>query len=139
MASRMIANCDLPPPRNVFSGAAASLEGGRCWENEEVDILLEALRLSQTRARVAERRYRLICKERDSLSNLLLEDSLRLLACQNSIRLLELQASQMEDEQNKYKTADNSVSALTWFMAKALCVGIAGVTLAFGSIFLFLT
>lgn len=144
----LMQNCDLPPPLKVFSGLDKTVvsppptdkygaledhkEGS---ENEKLE-LLKALRLSQTRAREAERKYQVLSKEKDALSNLLLKESLRSLACRNSVRLLELQVSQLKKQQQYIhkgsgEESDNNTSS-TWFMAMALCMGIAGVSLAFG-------
>ncbi|VFQ88071.1 unnamed protein product [Cuscuta campestris] len=115
-------------------------DGDKCSrgleENEKVEILLKALRLSQSRARVAERRYQALCKETDHLSNLLLQESLRFLACRNTIRLLELQASQLKSTDAHHKGPSSSSSSLAWFMSRAFCVGIGcGICLAFGCIY----
>ncbi|XP_019185157.1 PREDICTED: uncharacterized protein LOC109180142 [Ipomoea nil] len=124
----LMQNCDLPPPLKVFSGVSPPppVED----HNEKLE-LLKALRLSQTRAREAERKYQVLSKETDALSNLLLKESLRLLACRNWVRLLELQVSQMEKQSNTREEIDDHNISSTWFVAMAFCMGIAGVSLAF--------
>ncbi|CAK9171954.1 unnamed protein product [Ilex paraguariensis] len=82
----LMQNCDLPPPLKVFSGPdkkvippmnsligqeeeAVAFPMSRSGSEGENLELLRALRLSQTRAREAERKAQVLVKERDTLSN----------------------------------------------------------------------
>lgn len=134
----LMQNCDLPPPLKVFSGVSPppmEKHGGALEDHNEKLELLKALRLSQTRAREAERKFQALSKETDALSNLLMTESLRLFACRNWVRLLELQVSQMEKQyihgSREEKIDDDHNTSSTWFVAMAFCMGIAGVSLAF--------
>ncbi|KAK1589598.1 hypothetical protein Q3G72_035616 [Acer saccharum] len=156
----LMQNCDLPPPLKVFTGSdkrvissmnrvfgqVGAEEDHDNWEFDgESDgklELLKALRLSQTRAREAEKRATNLTKERDCLSKAFLDDSLRLLAYRQCVKLLEVQVSMLQwqgqelEEQHMFcdcddDDIDNGVE-LSWFVALALCLGIAGVGFAFG-------
>ncbi|KAJ6733608.1 hypothetical protein OIU74_005394 [Salix koriyanagi] len=87
-------NCDLPPPLKVFSGGC----GGVNYEKLE---LLKALRLSQTRARDAERKAASLIKERDCVANALFHDSSQLFAYRQWVRLLEFQVLKAQEQQWK--------------------------------------
>ncbi|KAF8404660.1 hypothetical protein HHK36_009548 [Tetracentron sinense] len=163
----LMQNCDLPPPLKVFAGAdktagatmkpttSTQIGGGK--EDGEVPIagismgddkmggLLKALQLSQTRAREAERKAKLMTQERDRLSNSLLEESLKLFAHRQWVKLLELQVSQLQSQmqqkrekgspspqaqaqaqaQEEKKDDGGDVGSLAWCMALALCLGFA--------------
>ncbi|GAB4847247.1 hypothetical protein Ancab_026288 [Ancistrocladus abbreviatus] len=136
----MLQNCDLPPPIKVFSG----------FESERLE-LLKALRLSQARAREAEAKHAAIAKERDSISNALLKESTQVFAYRQFVKLLEVQVlmvrSQMQEETPqlsgydcgsggaKEATVDGGGdgNGLTWIIAVALCLGIAGFGFALSS------
>lgn len=156
----LMQNCDLPPPLKVFSGPELSPMDDDVWrmmeedEHKEVNIepkqellgrdifdeVLKALRRSQTRAREAERKYLALDKEKEALSNLMLEESARSLAYRNWIKVLELQILQFKTQkQQQYEHVDsrwnrtkegedkNVANGFTWFMAVAFCLGIAAI------------
>ncbi|GAB4848761.1 hypothetical protein Ancab_003488 [Ancistrocladus abbreviatus] len=138
----MLQNCDLPPPSKVFSGV----------ESERLE-LLKALRLSQTRAREAEAKYAAILKERDLLSHALLKESMQVFAYRQFLELLEVQVlmvrANLKEEMSWLVGRDcggnggegavesaadggGDGTGLTWIMAVALCLGIAGFGFAYG-------
>ncbi|KAM7523784.1 hypothetical protein LguiA_013686 [Lonicera macranthoides] len=151
----LMQNCDLPPPLKIFAGPNKTVFSSMNWEeenkfhlprygfeNEKLE-LLKALRLSQTRAREAERKAAVLIKERETISNALLEESTRLFAYRQWVRLLELQVSKLrrqEGEERLVKNEDDNVgagSSITWIMAIAICLGVAGVGFVFGCRYLF--
>ncbi|XVF15285.1 hypothetical protein REPUB_Repub09cG0137800 [Reevesia pubescens] len=85
-----VQNCDLPPPLKVFTGN----EGG---EDEKLK-LLKALRLSQTRAREAERKAANLAEEKERISNAFMKDSLHLFGYRQWVRLLEIQVSKLQSQ-----------------------------------------
>ncbi|KAL2907213.1 Serine/threonine-protein kinase greatwall [Bienertia sinuspersici] len=111
--------------------------------------LLKALRLSQTRAREAEAKYRAITKERDALAMAFVQDSMQILAYRQFVRLLEVQVSLFQKQQKvccdcgKRKQEEDEVddgngsNGLNFFMTVAFCLGIAGVGLAIGCKYLY--
>ncbi|KAI3451193.1 hypothetical protein Pfo_007858 [Paulownia fortunei] len=131
----LMQNCDLPPPIKLFSGADKTFHssiskiysrgGGQeaeedeqlhmnndCSENDKLEVL-KALRLSQTRAREAERKLGVLSKEKDALSNLLVDESLRLFAHRQWVNLLEfqvfkLQRQQQEENRQSHYSMSNS-------------------------------
>ncbi|XP_009615430.1 uncharacterized protein [Nicotiana tomentosiformis] len=156
----LMQNCDLPPPLTVFSGPDKTMLSptNNVWrvEEEEDDHkeaniepkqelgsdrieLLKALRRSQTRAREAERKYQELHKEKNALSNFLIEESARSLAYKNWIKVLEFQILQLKTQQQQqqqhvdrmHRTKEdedkNAANGVTWFMAVALCLGIAAI------------
>ncbi|KAJ6289114.1 hypothetical protein OIU76_025001 [Salix suchowensis] len=72
--------------------------GGVNYEKLE---LLKALRLSQTRARDAERKAASLIKERDCVANALFHDSSQLFAYRQWVRLLEFQVLKAQEQQWK--------------------------------------
>ncbi|VVA35186.1 PREDICTED: transmembrane [Prunus dulcis] len=175
----LIQNCDLPPPMKVFTGSdnktvlssmnrACSMSmtqeddnrdefdmcgnRGDGGENEKLE-LLKALRLSQTRAREAEKKAEKLGKEKDCLSDALLAEARELFAYRQWVRLLELKVSKLESqwaeqeeegsflggrskglEEQSVKEGDEGENGdgISWIVALALCFGIAGVGFAFG-------
>ncbi|XAR73446.1 hypothetical protein NMG60_11007416 [Bertholletia excelsa] len=154
----LLQNCDLPPPMKFFAvpdtTVASSLtrvqgEIGNEDQSEFVASgggpemgkldLLKALRLSQTRAREAEKKAAALAKEKDCVLKAFLEDSSRLFAYRQWVRLLELQLARVERKKLKKGLVseeedgeDSGGTGMTWWMALAVCLGIAGVGLAFG-------
>lgn len=140
----LMQNCDLPPPMKLFSGAAQEDDHVRAYEdcprNDKLEIL-KALRLSQSRAIEAERKLKAVIKEKEELSNLIVDDSLRLFAYQRLVHLLEfqvlkLQRMQEENMQKQYGVLnckeevadyDEGGSSKKWCAAIAFCLAIAGI------------
>ncbi|CAN4114867.1 unnamed protein product [Withania somnifera] len=148
----LMQNCDLPPPLKVFSCPAksvllspvkddnvkeANIEPKQELGSDRLEVL-KALRRSQTRAREAERKYLALCKEKEAISNLMLEESARSLAYRNWIKVLELQILQLkaQKQQLQYEHVDrwkrkkedaNGTNGVTWFIAVAFCLGIAAI------------
>ncbi|XP_062100015.1 uncharacterized protein LOC133805883 [Humulus lupulus] len=96
--------------------------------------LLKALRLSQTRAREAEKKIKVLAKEKDSLSKALVDEAKILFAHRQWVRLLELQASTLccKSKVNNYHhhhqhDHDQDGSCITWVVAFAFCLGIAAI------------
>jgi stress response protein YsnF len=100
--------------------------------------LLRALRLSQTRAREAEKEFMATTEKNHQMMSLLLEESLRLSAHRQWVRILETEnivlKKRTEEEKSEVKGDDVAAVAdmASWYMALALCLGIAGVGLALG-------
>ncbi|CAK9322055.1 unnamed protein product [Citrullus colocynthis] len=123
----LIRNCDLPPPQKVFkSGMEEKLE------------LLKALRLSQTRAREAERKAAKLMEERDCLSRAF-EDEARLIFCyRQSVKLLELRVSKLqkeekeEEEEEEERDKNGGSGGMKWVWALAICLSVVGVGFLFG-------
>lgn len=174
----LMQNCDLPPPMKVFTGSDKTVISsmnrifgvvGKEDDNEEFNVyrgggasekleLLKALRLSQTRAREAEKKAAALVKERDCLSKALLEEASQLFAYRQWVRLLELQVSKSQSrwvEQHNHQKgreiggskavegllnegdgADDG-GGVSWFMALAFCLGIIGVGFAFSYRYVF--
>lgn len=154
----LMQNCDLPPPVKVFAGPEKIIlspitredfdgSGGMEFSGEKLE-LLKALRLSQTRAREAERKLCILSKERDDLSKFLLEESLQLFAYKQWLKLMEYQVSKLEKQEKKKKQEcaacqrgticwdaakiedeeddQKGSKSMKWFVAFAFCLGIAG-------------
>lgn len=156
----LMQNCDLPPPLKVFPGSNKTVISsmdricrmmGRQEEenNEDLNLyrldsdnekleLLKALRLSQTRAREAEKKAAILAKERDCLSGAFLEEAKELFAYRQLVRLLELQVSYLKskcDSSMLMKEGDEEEDdreSISRIVAFALCLGIAGVGFACG-------
>ncbi|KAG2711973.1 hypothetical protein I3760_04G103500 [Carya illinoinensis] len=178
----LMQNCDLPPPMKVFKGSDNTVISSmnRVFsmtvkedDNEEFSVyrnvggsekveLLKALRLSQTRAREAEKKTAALVKERDCLANALVEEGTRLFAYRQWVRVLELRVSKLQSQcqclhQHKHQQGcvcgcggekgaeglfkegkgNEDGGGVTWFMALAFCLGFFGVGFAFGYTFLF--
>lgn len=170
----LMQNCDLPPPMKVFTGSdktvissmnrICKMMGREDEIDEEQSLyrygvendrleLLKALRLSQTRAREAEKKAAILAKERDCLENALLEEAKELFAYRQLVRLLELQVSYLNSkwiqrEKQGICGCDSSMfmkegdeeddrESITRIMALALCLGIAGVGFVYGCRYLF--
>lgn len=176
----LMQNCDLPPPMKVFAGSdnktVISSMNRICRmmgpedENDDEDLslsrygggkndkleLLKALRLSQTRAREAEKKAAILAKERDCLENALLQEAKELFAYRQLVRLLELQVSYLNskwvqgekqgglcgcecDSSTSMKEGDeeDDSESITQIMSLALCLGIAGVGFVYGCRYLF--
>ncbi|XP_068319692.1 uncharacterized protein [Pyrus communis] len=169
----LIQNCDLPPPAKLFTGLDQTvvssmkricsvnsdrdddhrndqfdMDGNRIdGENEKLE-LLKALRLSQTRAREAEKKAERLGKEKDCLANALLAEAKELFAYRQWVMLLELQVSKLQSHWAEQGSDQASCSCgrskggdggdgITWVVALALCFGIAGVGFAFGCRYLY--
>ncbi|OMO73042.1 hypothetical protein COLO4_27300 [Corchorus olitorius] len=167
-------NCDLPPPSKVFTGLekAVGFSMNRVCtmgrENDhkddqiqflgyrnEVDHqqdekleLLKALRLSQTRAREAERKAASLVEEKERISNAFMKDSLQFFAYRQWVRLLEIQVSKLQSQLVKQEKQERkglleegneggNGDEMSWLVALALCLGIASVGFAFGCRYLF--
>ncbi|XWS44978.1 hypothetical protein CRYUN_Cryun15aG0096300 [Craigia yunnanensis] len=163
-------NCDLPPPLKVFTGLdkAVALSRGcsmgrendehdqfdQVCRNEGVDEkleLLKALRLSQTRAREAERKAAGLAEEKERISNAFMKDTLQFFAYRQWVRLLEIQISKLQsqllkqekhshhccDKPERKRLVQEGIEGgngdeTSWFVALALCLGIASVGFTFG-------
>lgn len=97
-------------------------------ENDEKLELLKALRLSQTRAREAEKKAARLVKEKEAIFNALLKESSHFSAYRQLVRLLRIQVSKLRKQQQNGDGEGN----VAWLMALALCLGIAGVGITFG-------
>ncbi|KAL0342947.1 UNVERIFIED_CONTAM: hypothetical protein Sangu_1182100 [Sesamum angustifolium] len=116
----LMQNCDLPPPVKLFTkpddaflssvSKIYNVVGGQdCLEKDKLE-LFRALRLSQTRAREAEREFAAVCKEKEAFSNLMVQESLRLFAHRQWVGLLELQVSKLQRQlQENCRKRDDSL------------------------------
>ncbi|KAJ8765790.1 hypothetical protein K2173_014912 [Erythroxylum novogranatense] len=169
MGAFLMQNCDLPPPAKVFSGSdkvvvssmnrvfgMTARDGSNDDENEKLE-LLKALRLSQTRAREAERQAEELAVEKDYVSNALLKESLQLLVYRQWVRVLEFQVLKLQSQKERQEKEfcfgcgrpkaveemlkegkDSEDGGWTpWFGTLAFCFGILGVGLALGCRYLF--
>lgn len=154
----LMQNCDLPPPLKVFPGndmmvvlqskkricsmtpqKEENVYGASGFSNEKLE-LLKALRLSQTRAREAERRAAVLREERDAISNALLHESSRLIVYRHWVKLLELQVSTLRRQHQepicggtiKKKDDNEGGGSMVWIVALALGFSIASLGFTFG-------
>ncbi|CAA2976357.1 Hypothetical predicted protein [Olea europaea subsp. europaea] len=144
----LMQNCDLPPPIKLFPGPVSKICKVTGQEVAEDEVMmskdssdgkleiLKALRLSQTRAREAERKCSVLLNERDALSNLLLDESLRLFAYKQWVRLLEFRVSILEREQRTVDMKSDS-SSMKQYAAVAFCLAIGGMGFAIGCSYIF--
>uniref|UniRef100_A0A6N2KUU8 Uncharacterized protein n=1 Tax=Salix viminalis TaxID=40686 RepID=A0A6N2KUU8_SALVM len=172
----LLQNCDLPPPLKVFSWSDRTVissmsrgfsmtgrehdrvdfdvYGGCGGENYEKLELLKALRLSQTRAREAERKAASLVKEKDCVATAFLRESFHLFVHRQWVRLLEFQVLQAQtqrvqqekkfcckcgrsEEANDHSEEEEEGpcdgSRESWIgVALTFCMGIVGLGLAFG-------
>ncbi|KAL8476241.1 hypothetical protein ACS0TY_028777 [Phlomoides rotata] len=156
----LMQNCDLPPPIKLFSGHEGILlssiskiysMGGVEVENEHIRMdeddkleILKALRLSQTRAREAERKVRVVSEEKNTLSNLIVDETMRVYAHRLWINMLEFEVMKLQIQQkentesyNSSCNCDESNSSQKWCTAIAFCLAIAGMSFAFGCTYVF--
>ncbi|XP_042452244.1 uncharacterized protein LOC122036877 [Zingiber officinale] len=162
-ASDLLQNCDLPPPvKMIFpledhgGGGDHSHRASAEERNNNVDVadqsdaqlgpaestrLLRALRLSQTRAREAERKVEEESRRRQELSKLMLEEALRLSSYRRWVMLLEAEISVLRKQglaprprEDKEEEEEEEVvaAAAAWWLTLALCIGIAGVGFVMG-------
>ncbi|XP_052190041.1 uncharacterized protein LOC127799865 [Diospyros lotus] len=142
--NEIVQNCDLPPPAEVFAGPEKAILSSKDRINlvHEVDRengkleLLKALRLSQTRAREAEKRAEALAKERDSLAEAFLKESRLLSAYRWWVKLLDLRLSRLQRQisgrPNEEEDGEDGGGEFNWFVAVAVCFGIAGLGFASG-------
>ncbi|CAI0422107.1 unnamed protein product [Linum tenue] len=128
----------------VFAMMGRREQVGDDDEGEKKLELLRAVRLSQTRAREAEKRSDSLGKEKDCLSNALLGQSLQLSAYRRWARLLEAHILKLEAELKDGATKscsrctsggdddddDDAGERMPWLVAIAFCFG-AGIVLGF--------
>ncbi|XP_020589340.1 uncharacterized protein LOC110030772 [Phalaenopsis equestris] len=124
----LLTNCDLPPPLQLFSPF---------FFDDDNHGVLRALRLSQSRAREAEKRVELATAKSAQLASMLLDESMRLSVHRRWAMMLEFEVaalrkrlSQADDDDED----DGPVEIARW-LALAVCVGIAGVGFAIGRCF----
>ncbi|XP_008804787.2 uncharacterized protein LOC103717970 [Phoenix dactylifera] len=96
----------------------------------ENSSVLRALQLSQTRAREAEKAALLANKQNKELAVLILEESSRLYAHRQWVKLLEIEVSMLKKRSSmnlkeEVMDEDDAEPADSWFLALALCLGIA--------------
>uniref|UniRef100_A0A0D9X916 Uncharacterized protein n=1 Tax=Leersia perrieri TaxID=77586 RepID=A0A0D9X916_9ORYZ len=165
-AADLLQNCDLPPPAKLFGplptlqrleNAAAGTSpdqksggiDGRGGDGG--DQLMRALRLSQSRAREAEEKLSAAGASNGELSALLVRDSVVLSAHRRWVMMLEAEnsalkgggagagvdVSAMEDgSEEEEDSGGGRRGVAAWWLALAVCVGIAGVGLAMGKLLL---
>ncbi|CAO2202270.1 unnamed protein product [Urochloa humidicola] len=151
----LLQNCDLPPPAKLFgpvptlqrleSAAGADQKGGGGGDNN--DSLLRALRLSQSRAREAEEKLAAAGASNGELAALLVRDSVALSAHRRWVMMLEAENSLLirgggrggadgdgigDSDGDARRGGGGGGGLAAWWVALAVCVGIAGVGLALG-------
>ncbi|XP_031493413.1 uncharacterized protein LOC116259678 [Nymphaea colorata] len=149
-------NKPVAPTKSVSSDYDYSLLqsiGGRITETSECTTehpdkkldLLKALQLSQTRARVAERKASIMSMENENLLNLYFKGSARIFAYRQWVKLLELEilqlqsqgavsqsngssdCSEMSSDINGKKNQVDNYSNRAWYWAVTLCLSLASV------------
>ncbi|CAN0878422.1 hypothetical protein LINGRAHAP2_LOCUS12465 [Linum grandiflorum] len=141
----LMQNCDLPPPSKLYYGShhlivssfelmvQQSSDDGQDDEkeveangtgNEKVE-LLKAVRLSQTRAREAEKR-------KEWISNALSAESLQLFAYRQWSKLLQMRILKLEAELAERRDGVEPEPCLPWTLALAVCLGFAGAGIVYG-------
>ncbi|CAO2211264.1 unnamed protein product [Urochloa humidicola] len=155
----LLQNCDLPPPAKLFgpvptlqrleSAAGADQKGdaGGGGGGGNNDSLLRALRLSQSRAREAEEKLAAAGASNGELAALLVRDSVALSAHRRWVMMLEAENSLLvrgrggggaapdgdgDGDGNTRRGGGGGAGLAAWWVALAVCVGIAGVGLALG-------
>lgn len=154
LSADLLQNCDLPPPAKLFGPLPTlqRLESAAGADHQKLDgggggndSLLRALRLSQSRAREAEEKLAAAGASHGGLAALLLRDSAALSAHRRWVMMLEAENSVLRAGRGSaHGGADPGegedgravgVNA-AWWVALAVCVGIAGVGLALGNLLL---
>lgn len=146
LSADLLQNCDLPPPAKLFGpfptlqrleSAAAADQKGDGGGNES---LLRALRLSQSRAREAEEKLAAAGASNGGLAALLVRDSVALSAHRRWVMMLEAENSVLRAcggaDPAEEEDHGGAGTAAAWWVALAVCVGIAGVGLALGNLLL---
>lgn len=145
----LLQNCDLPPPAKLFrpvptlqrlaSAAGTEQKGDAAAAGRGNDSLLRALRLSQSRAREAEEKLAAAGAANGDLAALLVRDSVALSAHRRWVRMLEAENSRLRggggaapDGGGDEAAAPRGAGVAAWWVALAVCVGVAGVGLALG-------
>ncbi|XP_029124399.1 uncharacterized protein [Elaeis guineensis] len=152
-ATDLLQNCDLPPPLKLFSPIEDDEKKNKITAINSTPLvpqnslptpapsenssLLRALRLSQTRAREAEKKASLANARNEHMATLLLEESLRLSAHRQWVKLLEAEVAMLQEKilwsrTEEHAEGDAMPAAATWCLALALCLGIGGVGIALG-------
>ncbi|KAG8087346.1 hypothetical protein GUJ93_ZPchr0010g8834 [Zizania palustris] len=148
-AADLLQNCDLPPPAKLFgplptlqrlenAAAGTNCRSGGNVDGGNDDRLMRALRLSQSRAREAEGKLAAAGASNGELAALLVRDSVVLSAHRRWVMMLEAENFLLRgvgavvfddgDEEEEGDARRGAVAA--WWLALAVCVGIAGVGLA---------
>ncbi|KAL6646043.1 hypothetical protein ACP70R_017651 [Stipagrostis hirtigluma subsp. patula] len=159
LAADLLQNCDLPPPAKLFGPVPTlqrlqnAAETDKKANDDELgggggnEDLLRALRLSQSRARKAEERLAAAGATNGELAARLVRDSVALSAHRRWVMMLEAENSLLrlpggggrargaepdpnDDDDDEAGPRRGGVAA--WWVALAVCVGIAGVGLALG-------
>ncbi|CAO2162975.1 unnamed protein product [Urochloa humidicola] len=154
----LLQNCDLPPPSKLFgpvptlqrleSAAGADQKGDAGDGGGNNDSLLRALRLSQSRAREAEEKLAAAGASNGELAALLVRDSVALSAHRRWVMMLEAENSLLirggggaaprggdadgGGDGDARRGGGGGGGLAAWWVALAVCVGIAGVGLALG-------
>lgn len=157
LSADLLQNCDLPPPAKLFgplptlqrlesaAGADNHHKGSDGGGGGGNDSLLRALRLSQSRAREAEEKLAAAGASNGGLAALLLRDSAALSAHRRWVMMLEAENSVLRAgrgaapggaEPGEGEDGGAVGVAAAWWVALAVCVGIAGVGLALGNLLL---
>lgn len=135
--SDLLQNCDLPPPAKLFGPVPTlqRLETAAAKDHKADDGLLRALRLSQSRAREAEDKLAAAGATNVDLAALLVRDSVALSAHRRWVMMLEAENSLLRGPRRDADGPEPDHGAggvAAWWVALAVCVGVAGVGLALG-------
>ena len=127
------------------SAAGADQQKGDGGGGGNNDSLLRALRLSQSRAREAEEKLAAAGASNGELAALLVRDSVALSAHRRWVTMLEAENSLLrggggrgadpgpdDDGDGNARRSGGGGGVAAWWVALAVCVGIAGVGLALG-------
>ncbi|KAI4994905.1 hypothetical protein ZWY2020_034808 [Hordeum vulgare] len=128
----LLLNCDLPPPAKLFGPFPPLHRELRADEKGDggKDVLLQALRRSQSRAREAKEK---LAASSGGLAALLVRDSVALSAHRRWVMMLEAENSALRAgggggaagaEPEEEDGAGHRVAA-AWWVALAVCVGLA--------------
>ncbi|KAL9662839.1 hypothetical protein QQ045_027674 [Rhodiola kirilowii] len=146
---QLMQNCDLPPPTKLYLGCFDNPIYTPNPNNILENNLARALNLSQARAREAERRMEEAVKERAFAINALLSESMRVMAYRRWLMMLEIQFEKLrlnkaeEDVTETRRTFlrnvaededtddDVDVGVEKWKMGLLICLGLAGLRLAY--------
>ncbi|TVU05488.1 hypothetical protein EJB05_48654 [Eragrostis curvula] len=140
LAADLLQNCDLPPPAKLFGPvptlqrleSAAGADQKAAAGGGDNESLLRALRLSQSRAREAEEKLAAAGASNGDLAALLVRDSVALSAHRRWVMMLEAENSLLRGAEPDPDDGGGGGGVAAWWVALAVCVGIAGVGLALG-------
>ncbi|KAK1315488.1 hypothetical protein QJS10_CPA06g02025 [Acorus calamus] len=131
--SDLLQNCDLPPPLKVFAAKAAptieeqtllktapAIEDS--FDQDTKMGLLKALRLSQTRAREAEKKAAHAATEKNGLSAMVAEQSMKLFAHRQWVKILDTEIKHLQMQLLRLQETGNAEETSSVGLWLWLCV-----------------